>query len=219
MNLYVVVEGKCGEKKVYPHWIKYLNNSMTQVYSLDEIHDNNFYIISGYGYPQYLSIIDDAIQDVKNHNQIDYLVVCVDSEDKSFQDKYNEIEVHMDQKIELNKIKIVIQHPCLEVWALGNKLLIKRNPQSLELRKYINLYNVRKLDPEGLPNNELEGLNRCQFAYQYLRKALNEVNPYLSYSKSNPKVIIDESYFHQIIKRFRKDSHIQSLKTLISAFE
>ena len=54
MNYYIVVEGKCGERIVYPYWLKYINEDLKQVEYLSELTTDTYYLISGDGYPSYL---------------------------------------------------------------------------------------------------------------------------------------------------------------------
>lgn len=53
MNIYIIVEGSSGEKKVYPSWISFINSELKEVISIDEINENNYILFSGNGYPQY----------------------------------------------------------------------------------------------------------------------------------------------------------------------
>ena len=52
MNLYFLVEGAKTEMKVYPKWLSHLIPELTQVASLSDVNDNNFYMLSGGGVPQ-----------------------------------------------------------------------------------------------------------------------------------------------------------------------
>jgi hypothetical protein len=53
-------------------------------------------LISGNGYPNYLNVIENAIKDVNSLGNFDSLVIAVDSEDKAYQDKYDEIKIHLE---------------------------------------------------------------------------------------------------------------------------
>lgn len=57
MNLYFLVEG-VTERKLYPKWINYLLPSLTRVFSPDEAEQNNYYLISGGGFP---SLLDEIL--------------------------------------------------------------------------------------------------------------------------------------------------------------
>ena len=168
MNIYVLVEGK-GEKSVYKHWIPIVNPNLEYVDHVSAINSNNFSIVSAMGYPAYLEAIDHAVEDVSNNEAIDRLVVAIDSEEMTRFDKYDEVENRILSRHSNVNYKIIVQHFCLEAWALGNRRIISALPQDTELRKFKNIYDVRKLDPESLP--AFGQWNRAQFAYQYLRAA------------------------------------------------
>ena len=218
MNLYIVVEGRTSEKKVYPCWINHINPHLEEINDLDGFSGNSYYLISGMGYPNYLSVIDAAIEDVLSNKNIDYLVVCVDSEEMTYENKYQEIIQYIDGRIKSDRLRIIIQHFCLETWGLANKVIHKRNPEDRILREYVRFFNARVKDPELLPNYDMRGFNRSQFAHDYLRRVLREKYRNLSYTKSNPMVIADKTYFDRILTRYLEDNHIQSFKHFIEAF-
>jgi len=218
MNYYIVVEGKSGESKVYPKWIHELNPELTQVYSPAEILHNNFLLVSGNGYPQYFRIVDGAVEDCNAYPSIDFLVIAVDAEDMSREEKIEEIQNHLGTRIEPHRVKIIVQHPCLETWALGNRIVCRRNPQDKELRSYLRFYDVRERDPEELPSLEEKNLNRCQFAFVYLKRMLFDRYPKLTYTKSNPVVIEHERYFAQIKRRLNETDHICSFEVFVDTF-
>jgi len=92
MNIHVVVEGVIGESRVYRHWIPLVNPSLSYVRHISLVRSNNFSIVAGGCYPNYYKRIEAAIQDVNTLNTIDRLVVAVDSEDKSYQVKLNDVQ-------------------------------------------------------------------------------------------------------------------------------
>lgn len=218
MNIYVVTEGKT-EKIVYPHWISSLNPSLTQVNRIDQVSQNNFFIISAQGYPQIFEIIDAAIEDVNQYLIFQRLVISLDSDELSFHEKMEEISNYVKDKSCNAQIFIIIQHFCFETWALGNRLLIRRNPQSARLREYLKIHNVRQEDPENLPAHQNEGLTRSQFAERYLRAAFNDRYTNLTYSKGSPEVLVENGYFFQVKKRFLETEHLSSLDGFIKAFQ
>lgn len=218
MNIHVVVEGEKAAAKVYEIWVPLVNPSLTYVPHISDIVNDNFSIIRGGGYPHYLQIIDAAIDDVNNYNNIQRLVIGVDSEELSYQEKYREIEGHIRSSRCSAEIRIVVQHFCLETWALGNQVIISPYPQSYLLRQYINFFNVRERDPELLPGYPEEELNRAQFAVKYLRHALNDRYRELTYSKNNPTQLLDPNYFDRVKQRFRNTGHISSFAHFLGAF-
>jgi len=116
------------------------------------------------------------------------------------------------------EIKIIIQHFCLETWALGNKKVGPKNPKNSTLIEYKKIFNVLEEDPELLPSYSPRNWNRSQFALRYLRRMLNDKNKNLTYTKSNPKALLHPKYFDQVINRYKSTNHIGSFLTFLNAF-
>ena len=218
MNIYVIVEGAAGERKVYQHWVPLVNPNLSYVPHVSNIVHNHFSIIIGGGYPQYYEVIDDAIADVNHYGNIDRLVIAVDSEEMEFDEKYAEICQHVSKSHCIAETRIVVQHFCLETWALGNRVIIRPNSQSSKLREYKRFYNVRLNDPELLPGYPPEELNRAQFAERYLRRALNDKYRNLTYTKSNPGALLHDKYFERVKGRLEQTGHISSFEGFLAAF-
>jgi hypothetical protein len=216
VRYYIVVEGASGEPQIYPNWIRYINDTLTQIHDLRDSSDNAYFLVSGYGYPHYLSVIKNAIEDVNSIGNFDYLIIAVDSEDKTYQEKYDEITEYVNGNLKNSRITIIVQHFCIETWALGNRVACRKNAQDKTLLEYRGIYDVRGNDPELLP--AYKEMNRAQFAYAYLRAMLRDWYPGALYTKAKPAAILVESYFTQIKKRFESTAHIQSFRTFLEAF-
>jgi len=219
MNIHVVVEGEVGEVLVYKDWIPYVNPSLSFVSHISKTTSNNFSIIAGMGFPCYRNVIVNAIADLKTYNVFDRLVIAVDSEDYSYVEKKNEIEELLSGYDLGIDVKIIIQHFCLETWALGNRTIIRNNHQCPLLAKYKSIYNVKQLDPEELPDYPEQGYNRAQFAMRYLRAALNDRFRNLTYTKSNPGALLNPKYYMQVKERYEQTSHISSFNDFLIAFQ
>lgn len=219
MNVLVVCEGEIGEKKVYKDWIPRVNPQLSYVSSIEKILENNFSIIIGGGYPNYFEIIESAISDANDHENIDRLVIAVDSEEFSFQEKYDEIDEFISAINCSCDIHIIIQHFCLETWGLGNKNIIRPQPQNASLREYKIFFDVRSNDPELLPSYEKDELSRVRFAEKYLRRALNDKFRNLTYTKSNPGVLLHQKYFERVKDRYLNSNHINSFSSFLTAFQ
>ncbi len=218
MNLYVIVEGERTEKTVYEKWIKFVNPRLQKVTDLSKIDENNYILYAGSGYPCYFDIICAGIEDVNNYDNIDRLVIAVDSEEMSYQEKYQEISEFLVDKPCRAQIQIIIQHFCIETWALGNRSIISRNPQNERLRRFVQHFDIAHNDPELLSPPPYENLNRAQFAFKYLKTAVNEKYRNLSYSKTDPKILLPRQYFDKIKRRFEETQHIQSFGSFLTAF-
>lgn len=217
MRLYVVVEGTC-EKKVYTGWIQFINPTLKYSEDFYKLTENSFAILSGGGYPSYYKIIENAIADVNSLGNVDRLIISIDSEDMTREEKYNEV-YNFVTKFECNsKIIIIIQHFCLETWALGNRIILRRNTSNERLKTYMNCFDVITKDPELLPHYPPEDLTRAQFAYKYLRTIISDRYSSIAYSKSRPNIIINNGYFCQLKKRFNETGHISSFESFLTAF-
>lgn len=217
MNIYIVVEGET-EKSVYASWIPFVNPKLQKVDYPEIALNNNYYIVSGGGFPQYYDVIDDAILNITQYNQYDRLVIAIDSDDMTRQDKYNEVVQFLQHKQCQANIKIIIQHFCFETWALANRLVVRKQPRTERLRYYKSIYNVRSNDPENLPPLTAKELNRSQFAEVYLRSALNDKHHNLTYKKGDATIVGDSKYYVQVKNRYISMNHIASLSEFLSAF-
>lgn len=218
MNIHVIIEGEAGAKKVYKHWIPLVNENLSYVAHISMTNNNNFSIVAGGGYPEYMPTILAGIADVNDYRNIDRLVIAVDSEEMEFEEKYNEIEQHISSTPCSSEIKIIIQHFCFETWALGNTYMISHQTQDRKLIEYKRFYNVKIYDPESLPAYPKEELNRSQFAYKYLRRALSNKYRTRSYSKRDPGPLLNEKYFNRVNERLENTRHIQSFSYFLNAF-
>ena len=131
-------------------------------------------------------------------------------------DKFLEISNYILGKPCIADICILIQHFCIEAWALGNRTIIRRNPSDTELKTYLRIYDVRSNDPEQLPF--YNQYTRSQFALRYLHKAVNDLNSRLTYSKRNPRILTQPGYFSQMRNRLRDTGHIQSFQIFVNIF-
>ncbi len=218
MNIYVVVEGLTTEKQVYQSWIPYVNPELKVINHVSEFSVNKFLVVAGGGYPNYNQIIKNAIEDINTLQNIDRLVIAVDSEEMTYEEKYHEIFNLVSNEPCQAQIRIIIQHFCFEAWALGNRKIMGRNVQDRKLLGYKRFYDVLSRDPELLPSYPLEELTRARFAVKYLNLAFHEKYHQLAYSKSRPKALLNENYFLQLKRRLIETQHIKSFNAFLDAF-
>lgn len=84
MNVYILVEGKRTEKKVYPAWLSILTPHLKKVNIAGDVSDDNYYLISGEGYPSLLSHLKNAIDEVNEISKFRYLVLCLVRKKKQY---------------------------------------------------------------------------------------------------------------------------------------
>jgi len=211
MNIYFLVEGRSTEKKVYPKFIEhFFEGHLTRVNQFDEIIDNNYFLLSGNGYPRiFTDVLKNSIVDINSAGNYNYLFLCIDSDENSIEERQQELQEYLeqfrDEGIELSpncKIELIVQH-----WFLGNKVVYKTNPSSKILSEFQAFYNVKDNDPELMPAFKDFG-NHASFHFAYLREMLLERN--VRYSKNYPRDVAENHYLDRLIERGENDSHILS---------
>lgn len=217
MNIYFLVEGSQTEIKVYPQWLSYLAPKLSRVDFAHQAVDNNYYLMSGMGSPRILHVeLANAVAEINELGNYNYLVLVIDADNMSEQEKIEEVEMFMaNHLIALDlgcDLKIIAQNYCIETWFLGNQAVypdvIDKNSDFYE---HAQFYNVSQQDPE-LMNKPQWFINGTTSIYHeiYLRKMLAKSN--IRYSKSNPKSVAEKPYLEQLRKRVTESSHLASLK-------
>lgn len=232
MNIYFLVEGQT-ECIFYPKLVEYVfNDLLIKVdYPIDAI-SNNYYLIGNGGYPfiytgpkypvESAAALKNAILDVNAKPVYDYLVVCLDADELTVEERVEEfnryVNKYAQEGIALNeycRYVLVVQNRCIETWFLGNKKAYKRNPSSEPLISYTRYFNVSKEDPEVMDNYSRE-FSPQDFHLQYLREMVRE-KIRKSYKKETPHEVIDELYIEEIVKRaYAKNRHLKSLFDFLS---
>lgn len=222
MNVYFLVEGRSTESKIYPKFIDYFfegDLNRVKKYSDMKQDKNNYYLISGEGYPQiYTHILPATIQDINSVGNFDYLIVALDADDLSEAERIEEfnsyINSYKDRGIILNpncRLELIVQNRCFETWFLGNKTIYKENPQDSLYREFQNFYNVKISDPEQM--GIYKGFEtHASFHLSYLKHFLKERN--IHYSKKNPREVGEGYYIKASIERC-KDNHLQSFMRFV----
>lgn len=217
MNAYVVTEGPT-EAAVYPYWIPSVNPALKQVFSVDDLVSDNYYLISSSGFPFFNETVEAAAQDLQLRPHIDRLILAADSEDLSRDEKLLELEELIGRLIIRAEVRIIAQHFSFEAWALGNQHAVPARPRSSVLRSYKAIHNVRGEDPELLPPHPLGELNRAQFASHYIRLALNDHHSHLTYTKGRPRPLMNSVYYQRLVNRNARTGHIPSFTSFAGAF-
>lgn len=218
MNLYFLVEGRSTEKKVYPKFIDhFIGTTLERVNQFDQVEENNYFLISGNGYPRILSdVLKNSIQDINSIAKYNYLVICIDADNNKFEERQEEVDKYLAkfkaENIELNdscEIVLIVQNRCIETWFLGNEKIYKTNPQSSHLKTYQDHFNVKDYDPELMPvHNDFE--TYANFHFIYLREMLLERN--VRYSKNYPRDVAEPHYLDELVKRCNNKRHLKSFK-------
>lgn len=180
-----------------------------------ELINNNFYILSGCGYPNYFNVISNSIRDLTINDLDATLIIIVDAEDFTLQEKISEINEFLRiSHSDFHNYKIIVQTPSIEGWCLGNQKFINPSPQSMMLNTLISHYNVRLLDPEKI--DSYDEYNKAQTSTLYLKEAAKEKG--LRYTKNRPDIIADITYLEKLISRNSTTEHIDSIQIFLKTF-
>ncbi|MEA3494456.1 MAG: hypothetical protein U9R42_00280 [Bacteroidota bacterium] len=217
MNLYIIVEGRRTEKKVYPAWLAHLIPDLQSVNWAYEVSNKNYYLFNGNGFPSLLhNHLKNSIAEVNEYDKFNYLVLILDVDETTVNGRIDEVnEFLKENDLELNdntELVILPQNRCIESWFLGNKKVFKLNPQNPNLIKYVQFYNVKNNDPEKM------GLypsfnTHSQFHADYCTEFLRERN--IRYSKNKPNGVVDKDYLENLILRSENTNHLKSFKNFI----
>jgi hypothetical protein len=219
MNLYFLVEGRRSEMNVYPRWLGHLLPHISRVPFPDAVSRNTYFLVSGLGFPRLLDVqLPHAIADVNQVGRFDYLILCLDADEFTLEERMAEVAQHVAGRgpklIPSTTLKVVIQNRCIETWFLGNVTVFKRNPQSRILRDYIDFFDVSDQDPEAM--GIYTGFDtHADFHHAYLREMFAERN--IRYSKNNPGPVQEEPYLRQLIHRVEnRPNHLLSLQEFLA---
>ena len=207
MGVYLVVEGRRSEKQIYGGWLRGLFSSWQQVYRVEDVAPGTFFILSGNGYPRYLKTIEQACADLRyGLGRASHLLVGVDAEDTTYQERFDEIQAHIDLPDTVQG-HIIVQDCCIETWLLGNRKIVAPNASDAVLREYMAHYDVREADPERMPAHP-RFATRSQFHFAYLKKAFASRG--LPYTKHTPGHAAEESYLRALVQRHAETGHLCS---------
>ncbi|MCW5212455.1 hypothetical protein VU04_06060 [Desulfobulbus sp. TB] len=221
MNAYFLVEGKT-ERKVYPKWLAYLAPQLKRVDFPSDVLADNYYLISGGGFP---SILDnhlvDSAADVNASGKFDYFVLAIDTDDISAMEKVKEVEEFMtNHNVVFNNCEVVIlpQVVCMETWFLVNQRIYARNPSSIQVSAFTSYYNTAQNDPEKMGQPEGYSGSIGDYHFEYLKNMLREKN--IRYSKKNPQGVTEPYYIDELRSRIKLDPNcLNSLQNFLMFLE
>jgi hypothetical protein len=238
VNLLFLVEGEKTEPKVYKKWLAHLFPDLIFVNRAEDMMGNTCRIVEGRGYPNMVSKpknssapsrLEACLMDIKNFNNVDHFFICVDSENDSYSERFNEVQakleiLKLDHQIDDSKTKIhlIIQNCCFETWALGNDEISQKYARiktSTTWSDFQNHYDILLNDPENLssfpPGYPFR--NKARLHKRYLVEYLAEFG--LSYRKENPIIVAEKHYLKSLQKRCKNTEHLPSLRLLFDIWE
>jgi len=210
MNIYLLVEGKRTEKKVYPLWLSFLTPQLSKVHAFDAVMRNTYYLFSSNGYPSILEHIEHAIQDINNVGLYDCFIICVDADEVSIEERTQEIQQLIQNTPITAKPVVIVQNRCIETWFLGNRKLCAVAPNNHPFIEYKRFYDVSKDDPELMEKPATFIFSISQFHVEYLKQMLKEKR--LNYSKNDVHVVCQEAYVNELQRRVQETPHLKTLR-------
>ncbi|MEW6210947.1 MAG: hypothetical protein AB1631_21465 [Acidobacteriota bacterium] len=218
MRVYLLVEGRRTESKVYAAWMTYLVPELSRVSRYDNLQPNSYFLISAEGYPSIIrDHIPNSISDVNGIGGYNYLAVCLDADEGTVQERIDEINDFLSSggmRLTDAQLKIIVQNRCIETWFLGNRRIVKKNPQSQKLLEYLRHYDVKENDPE-LMEKHSDFDTHARFHYQYLKEIFRERN--IHYSKRRPGHVLDEPFLDQLLLRVKDEpDHLPSFQGFVN---
>ena len=240
MNFLLLVEGEKTEPKVYKAWLSHLFPNIEFVRRPEDMTTHSCRIIPGNGYPNMVSTpklggghsrLEACLLDILNFKNVDYFFICVDSEEESYESRYEEISSRLEMfktrigldNCQSTEFHIIVQDCCIETWALGNSEIPNKNQSkgiSNNFKLFQSYYDVLTNDPQEMQNDPSQNIHpersfstKARFHGAYLKEYLSEFG--LSYSKKNPSVIADKKYLNALMKRCDSTNHLSSLKNLL----
>lgn len=243
MRLYIITEG-LFESYLYPEWLKILMPEYQYITKVNDVEKYKYcyYMFSSKGYnagyhqmgiPAVYNTIINGLQDIYDYSLYDKLIYLGDSENIPLASPqecitrrkdiiYKYIQENAENHIKLlseSKLKLIIQHNCIETWLLGNKKIVRQNIHDSDVLNLLSSYNIKNNDPEymileNVPDFLKDDFKTIpKFHKYYLRKIINlatkgQINT--SNIKSSYKYFSSESYLNGLKNRFLRDKHIKS---------
>ena len=231
MNLLFLVEGGTTEYQVYSKWISHLFPHLKLVARPEDMITDSYQIIAGHGYPNILrNTLEGCLQDVKRYNNVDHFFICIDSEEDTYQVRFDEIEERLSSlknKVDMRQeqstnFHVVVQNCCIETWFLGNAEIPTQSNKKNSSTKFLDFqshYDILVDDPElmiGLPPKS-SYRTKASFHKAYLNEYLRGFG--LRYIQSNPKMVEEKEYLDALIKRCKMTNHLSSFKYLLEIWQ
>ena len=119
MNYYFLLEDEKSFMKVLPYWLKYMGFQHERVADISDVCENSYVLQSGQGVTQLITkALFDTIDTLMNNPyKIDKLVVIVDAEDKTIEERKKEIYDRILKKYDTILFVfeiVIIPFVCLE---------------------------------------------------------------------------------------------------------
>ncbi|MCU6406609.1 RloB family protein [Enterobacter quasiroggenkampii] len=210
----MLVEGRQTERKVYPLWLELLSPHMNKIDSPSNAVENNFFLISGEGYPKLLDVaLKNCLIDIQSSGKYDSFWIVLDTDGEDMQERGDDILNRIASSgINIGdcSVEIIFQNPCIETWGLGNKSIFSKNQLHGNLNDCYHFYDVSANDPELMAKPRDYNGTIANFHEFYLKAMFNQVN--MNYSKARPHALSDKNTVEGMISRINEGEHLGTFK-------
>lgn len=224
MNLVLLIEGAETERQVYEAWLHQHIPALRQVRNVADLTTDGYVLVVGGGNPSYVRRVADLLQDVDSHpGTVQELWICVDSDEATYEQRYEKVARALAEGKEGKRlsvtnpsleVRILVQHCCIETWFLGHDGFARAATQSPEIVAFKRFFDVSTRDPEEMSKG-LGYPTRQKLHLAYLQAMLAEHGR--PYSKRNPGIVLEPSYFEALRKRCARTGHLASFQKLLDA--
>lgn len=224
MNLVLLVEGAETEPQVYRAWLQQRLPMLQEVRNVADLSTDGYVLVKGGGNPSYIRRIGALLRDIDDRpGVVQELWICVDSEDATREQRHDKVALAVAEGNEHTRlgltnpvlqIRILVQHCCIETWFLGHDGLARAATQSRDIVAFRRFFDVSTEDPEQM-GKDAGYVTRASFHLAYLRAMLAEHGR--RYSKKNPEMVLEPSYFDALQKRCTRTGHLASFQELLGA--
>ena len=220
MNIYMLMEGET-EPLLYPVWLKFIAPNMQQVFFVEQVKENNFYVITGKGYPRLVTDkLEDTIKDITDYPIFDQLWIILDADDRSVEEREQEAHDKVTSILLENpilslgecQVHVIAQKVCIETWGLANTRVFPHHKMTGELRNFYDHYDISSEDPEDMDKPISFEFSVGAYHHKYLKTMLRTRNEKIIYSKKSPSPLNMKSYFDEIVLRVVTDGQVNSFK-------
>lgn len=220
MNIYLLVEGRRTEKRVYTNWFLGSIPLLEESAAFDEVGDNSLFCFSGEGFPSVIErALPNAVRDIRDVNRYDALVLVFDCDDNDVDAlRGRALQVVEDSGGLPPRIEfvIVLQKRCIESWFLGNKRFVPRVAQSSDLIDCKRFFDVTLDCPEQMSAPATFSGSISAFHLHYLKAAFRE--RHLTYSKARPSEAASLNYLGGLRARY-EEGHLPGMAALFDFFD
>lgn len=224
MNVYFLVEGTMAEPTVYQSWLNHLVPKLQPVEAYLEATAWHYHLVSiGGKWGNRVTKISRALQEVEEHGNYDYLVVCIDAEENTVAEVNEGLEALLaaptttfkrQQTGQQTELIVIVQNRCLETWFLGNRALYPQiSPHSQELADFMRYYDASQNDPELMGQETFA--THAQFHKRYFWRLFYEQGI------KNKRLQLEQAakprFLQQLETRVRDEpTHLQSFQTFLA---